>query len=112
MRGTFVGMKTPFVESPDVKIYSQPVALVDLMLGSIDERLSYEPSLKFKTLLCFAFIKLPFVEPVREASKFGWARLEYRLRLFLGVILCWSRVRVDEYLTVGRCDIRKGLLKI
>lgn len=44
----------PFVESPDVNAWLSAVALVDLMLGSIEERLSYEPSLKFKTELCLA----------------------------------------------------------
>lgn len=30
----------PFVESPDVKIYSPPVAQVDFTLGSIEDRRS------------------------------------------------------------------------
>ena len=60
--------KIALFESPDVKIASQPATLADFILGSIDDRLSWDPSLKFKTLLCFALRKFRWFELFREIS--------------------------------------------
>lgn len=60
--------KIALFESPDVKIASQPAILADFILGSIDDRLSWDPSLKFKTLLCFALRKFRWFELFRETS--------------------------------------------
>ncbi len=60
--------KIALFESPDVKIASQPATLADFILGSIDDRLSWDPSLKFKTLLCLALRKFRWFELFRETS--------------------------------------------